>query len=230
MQLKSLDSIEMPSNKVLIEYFNTNEELKLKGLNLKIIPKNYGSSDSLSTGKGRHLERTGKVIKTCNRLTNYVHTTYKGNLKRKYWNWNTDIEINEGDYVWFSSSNFDNAHKFTYDGRNFLVMDYHRLYMNENHLLNGYMLCEKVEQPQKSKLIHSPKKTYYDYIYKVYMRAHPIEYTKEHLEIPNSIGSGDYIMVRFDIYPKLEEAGHKYFSDKELFIFQTKEVIAQVIF
>ena len=225
----SIDAITMPPNKILIEYFNKNEEIHYGSLSLKTpVGENYGN-DETSSGRGRHLERMGKTIKVCDRLTQEVHKTYKGNLKKKIWNWKTDIEISEGEFVWFSSSAFYNAPKFSQDGRNFVVIDYHRLYMSENKLLNGYILCEKVEKLPESNLIEKPKTEYYNSIYRLYMRSNPVEYFEPYQEVPNDIKNGDYIMVRFAIpYPKLEEELHKFFSDKELYIFQTKEIIAKI--
>lgn len=243
--ITSLQDISMGPNRVLIEYFNKNEEMQYGRLQLKVLPYNFESSDSTSTGRGRHLERSGKVIKVCNRLKTHQNFIkgrdpkkrkvydpqngkyfYKtGRSSKRSWGWKTDIEIDQGQWVWFASSSFDNAESFSLDGRNFIILDYHQLYMCEDKMLNGYMLCEKVEKAPESEILYSPKKKYHTNIYKVFQRANPVEYSEYYEDIPEDIQPGNYIMTRFHMYPLLEETGHNFFSDKELHIFQSKEVI-----
>lgn len=230
LQIKNLESIRLPNNKVLIEYFNQNEELHYGDISLKVQPHNYASSDLTSSGRGRHLERSGVAVKVCDRIKTHVRYTRKGNEQQIKWNWYTDVEITPGEKVWFPSSAFDNAPKFHYGGRNFLVTDYHRLYMSESRMLNGYLLCEKVQKPASSSVISDPTIKYYDQIYRVFRRGNPVTYIRLYQDIPEYISEGDYIMTRGDVYPKLEEEGHKMFSDKTLYIFQGKEVISKVEF
>ena len=222
LEIESLDSVRMPPNKVLVEYFNQNRTLKYGSLSLEVNVENYATSDSKSSGRGRNLERTGKVIKAPKKTLRRVYTTYKGQPHKQVWSWETNIEISEGENVWFSSSAFDRADKFTYDGRNFMIFDYHKLYMSDSKMLNGFMLCESVRQPSKPL---DPYDKYYERIYQVYKRGNPVKYVGK-LSESEEVKEGDYILVRFDIYPLLEEAGHKLFSNKDLYIFQTKEIVA----
>lgn len=243
--INSLETIHMSPNKILVEYFDKNEEISYGRLRLKILPYNYSSSDSTSTGRGRHLERSGKVIKVCDQLRthqNFINGRdpkrrkvydpqtkkyfYKtGKSSKRTWNWETQIEIEEEQWVWFASSSFDNAEKFSIDGRNFMILDYHQLYMSEERLLNGYLLCEKVEKEPESKILHTPVKKQHTNIYKIYQKASPVKYLDYYEDIPGYVQPGDFIITRFHMYPLLEESGHYFFSDKELHIFQSKEVI-----
>jgi hypothetical protein len=225
--INSLDDVKMMPNRVLVEYFNKNEEAHFGDVSLKILPYNFGSSELTGTGRGRHLERMGKVLKVCNRLK--TRQNFSGQQKPyRYWNWLTDIQIQEGQWVWFSSSVFDNAPKLKYRERNLMIVDYHQLYMSEEKMLNGYVLGEKVKKPNPSKILHAPKEEHYDNIYRVYRKADSIEYLIEYVDILDFIEEGDYITTRFEFpYPLLEEPGHRFFSDRELHVFQSKEIMSK---
>lgn len=210
--------------KVLIETFSRNSTLSYGSLDLHVkVGQAMGASDRTATGDGEHMERSGRVIAACDG----VKPTEKNNYE-------TDIEVEPGDEVWFSSSAFATSERegrlFKVDDRTFIVMDYHRLYMKErdgvSQMLNGYMLLEPVEKYRDS-IIELPKKEYYSDIYRLAKRGEPIRYIGKYYDDP-AIKEGDYVYTRFKHYPKLEELGHRYYSDKTYYIVQPKEIVGTV--
>jgi hypothetical protein len=218
-----LNSKPLPG-KVLIETFGRNSTLTYGSLNLHVkVGEAIGASDMTATGDGEHMERSGIVIAACDR----VEPTEKNNYE-------TDIEVESGDEVWFSSSAFATSERegrlFRIDDRTFIVMDYHRLYMKERNevsqMLNGYMLLEPVEKKHDS-IIHRPTTEYYSDVYRLAKRAEPIRYVDKYYDDP-AVKEGDYVYTRFKHYPKLEELGHRYYSDKTYYIVQPKEIVGTV--
>jgi hypothetical protein len=237
--IKSLDSVKMLPNKVLIEYFNKNQEIIFGTLKLITpVTANYSSEGDVGTGRGKHLERTGKVIAICDKLkleNKFSTLIDRGEYRKKdwvrNWNWITSINVSVGQWVWFPSSVFDNSPKLTFQNRKLMVVDYHQLYMSETSLLNGYILAENVKKKHTSKLIQNPWQVNESNIYCIYDKGHPIEYTDiyEGHDVVNNIQKGDLVITRFETpYPLLEEKGHNFYSDKELHIFQTKEILAKL--
>lgn len=210
--------------KVLIEVFDKNSTLSYGSLNLHVkVGEAIGASDRTATGDGEHMERSGKVVAVCD----YVKPTEK-------YNYDTKVEVGAGDEVWFSSSAFAVSERegrlFKVDERRFIIMDYHRLYMRErdgeSQMLNGYMLLEAVEKVNDS-IIELPSPEYYEDVYRLVKRAEPIEYVDKYYDDP-AIKEGDLVYTRFKNYPKLEEMGHRHYSDKTYYIVQPKEIVGTV--
>jgi len=219
-----LPNIKMQPGKILVEIFGQNETLNAGDIKLHVnVGKAYGTSDMTATGDGEHMERSGKVAAKCNR----VEPTQK-------YNYYTDIDLEIGDEVWFPSSAYAKATRnlgvFTYKERQFIIIDYHLLYMKQNdhgsEMINGYMLCKSVEKCV-SNLVVAPKDVYYEDVFLLAKRGKPIEYINRYYDDP-SIKEGDYILTRFKHYPKLEEMGHKYYSDETYYVIQPKEIVAIV--
>lgn len=221
----NIDSVKMPpNNMVLIEYFDMNKTARYGDLEIMVKPGvDYANSDKTSSGKGRHLERTGKVIVSCDKLTH-----------DKRYPWKTDIKVKEGDWVWFPSSAFDRAKdKFEEKGRKFVFMNYHKLYMrakeDEYEMLNGYILAEKIKKKKEGTLV-APYEEFYGDIYRLIKRGDVVDFEGHFFDDPG-IKEGDNIMTWGDKpKPLLEETGHKFFDNKDYHIFQTKEIVATVCF
>ncbi len=232
LYLKNPESIRPNANKVLVEYFDLNKTIKLtEDIDLTVSQdKNYSVSDGTSTGEGRHTERMGRVVAVCDSLKTEVGTVDKSGVAKvqRTWDWETDIEIEPGDWVWWPSSEFANAPKFYHGERKFVVVDYHKLRMKQNEdgsrMLNDNILLEAVEKKHEG-LIEKPFKEYYKDIYKLVKRGTPVRYTRKYYDDPE-FKEGDYVMIRFNVAPKLEETGHRYFDDRDLYVVQAKDLIA----
>jgi len=222
VELKNPDACSMMPDGVLVEYFDLNEKMKMdSGVELFVqVGKSYGASDKTASGEGRHMERTGKVVSVPEKLTTKKHK------------WKTEVNVQKGDYVWFSSSSFSGAHKFYSGDRRFALLDYHQLYMRqrdgEDEMLNGYCLAEKVKQPAPSNIIVAPKDKYFDNVFRLFNRGAQIDYEQDIYYDDPRFKTGDLVRARFNAYPLLEEPGHRLYSNKELMVFQAKELIGWV--
>ena len=229
-----VNSVTLPPSKVLIEYFDYNSVIKHGSMELYVKPGvDYALSDKTSTGKGRHLERMGRVAGVCSELRpEYNRNT--GQKPQKKFKWMpSKIEIKEGDWVYFPSSAFERAEHIESGDRKFIITSYFKLYMkqnkDENSMLNGYVLAEKVKRENEGK-IASPKEQYYDDIYRIVKRGKPVDYDGHYYDDPD-VKEGDHVLTwSSKPYPLLEETGHRFYSEKDLYIFQTSQIVATVCF
>lgn len=221
MEINKPEQFKPLPGKILVEIFDRNKTIGKLELLVPNTDTAIGSSDMTATGDGQHMERNGTVVAVCDR----VKPTEK-------FNYYTDIEIEPGDEVYFSSSAYAKAFRergyYTCGDRNFVIIDYHRLYMTANKMINGYMLLEAVEKSESDTII-SPETKYYKDIYRLVKRGKPIEYVDKYHD-DSSINEGDFVMTRFDKYPKLEESGHEHYSDNTYYIVQPKEIVGTVKF
>lgn len=225
MELKNLN--KTPGNGyVLIEYFNKNQEIRYGSLTLDVPVKkhDFGNSKDHTASSNilEHSEREGIVVSVCEKMDKGSH------------DFHSDIEVEEGDRVWFNAHAFVNSQKFTYGDRKFALMDYKRLYMKERNafyeMLNGYVLAEREPKPESNSLIDAPEKQYFGNIFRIYKRGTPVVYedSEDVYSDFEDLYEGELILTRQPEYPKLEEIGHKSFSEKDLYVFQLKEAFAKV--
>lgn len=211
---------------VLVEYFNKNRKIKFNSLELYSPVKKYdfGNSKDHTANSNilKHSERKGVVISVCD------------NIRLGSYDFYSKIEVKKGDKVWFNAHAFINSKKFTYRNRKFVLIDYKRLYMkeyNKNYkMLNGYVLAEREPKPLSNGLIVIPEKQYFGNIFRIYKRGMPVKYVDNENIYSDfkDLYEGELVLTRQPEYPKLEEIGHKNFSNKNFYCFQTKEIFAKI--
>jgi co-chaperonin GroES (HSP10) len=224
MELKSLDITPAPGG-VLIEYFDKNRTIKYGGLELHapVQKHDFGNlKDHTATSNVmQHSEREGVVRAVCKTIRD-----------RRDYDFKTQVAVAGGDKVWFGAHPFKHSQGFTYQGRTLALMDYRTLLMRErdgeSYMLNGYVLAERVERESPSKIIASPFKEFYPNIFRVVKTGQPVEYKLSAYKDIDDLEEGDLVLTRFTDYPLLEEKEHRSYSDRSLYIIQTRDIFAKV--
>ncbi len=150
LELESIDNIKLLNNSVLVLIEDRHDEIKHGTLTLKL---------DTSFEIGKHAPNKGIVIKVPEK---YIYS------KESHINtgdWDTDIEIEEGDLVWFDYLAGIECNQIECKGKLYYVLPYHTLYVARragNYTLmadykpsekviplNGYVLLEPIINKEK---------------------------------------------------------------------------------
>jgi len=133
LQLDSLDNFKPISNSVLVRINEMHDEITYGTLTLKL---------DTSFEVGKHAANKGVVIKVPEKFV-YSKTP---NINTS--DWDTDIEAEEGDLVYFDYLSGIECNKVECEDKLYYILPYHTLYIlkrkNKVIPLNGYVLLEPV--------------------------------------------------------------------------------------
>lgn len=172
-----------------------------------------------------HAERWGYVYKVCSKL--FYDPPLINSMQ-----WETEVEIQEGDEVWF---NFNMAlHAYTYicDNEIYKMLKYQDLYVarrgKEVIPLNGYVVLKEWKPPKKSVFLLEEKADKRFAVVEHYGSCNK-EYSNSHYSDDIQLGVGDRVLLEegTSLIP-LEGGLHNTFRDDQVFIQQRKRILAVV--
>lgn len=140
---KDIDKIKLPpdGNNVIIEITERSKDKKTIGGVLVGFNEDVVYAEGLGSHAADVAESWGTVFKAPEEL--YYRERLYSSMP-----WKTEIEIKEGDTVWFSYYESVNCDVMLCGDRTFYVIPYQNLYVakrdNEIITLNGYCLCEPI--------------------------------------------------------------------------------------
>jgi len=133
LQLDSLDHFKPISNSVLVRIDDRNDEITYGTLTLKL---------DTSFEIGKHAANKGVVIKVPEK---FVYSKIP-NINTS--DWDTEIEVEPGDLVWFDYLSGIECNQIECKGELYYVLPYHTLYVSRRKEevipLNGYVLLEPI--------------------------------------------------------------------------------------
>jgi len=145
--IEDLDAFRLieGTNMVLVEVFKSDVEKTIGGLITE-------GMDHFNFAE--HTERRGRVVKT-------VEKFVPGRTGREVTMWQTDIDIEIGDEVYFNYFDKINSYLYRYQERNFVLMPYTAIILarrgKRTIMCNGYVLLEKLPPDEKKGLIYIPR-------------------------------------------------------------------------
>lgn len=222
----TIDNIKwLRTNYVLVKIDDPNEYRRTKG-------GIYLYIDTI-VDRMEFANRHGIVVKICNKLR---FNQDEGDINSI--EYDTDIEIKEGDRVWFVYLDGLNCVEFDVqepyeDGFRFvkykmLRYDSLRVKKDESEIrtLNGYVLTEPFMETIKSTLFLNKKQNLYKGIV-AYTGTSNRRYKTPSLHDDPSIKAGDTILINHPYINMLEDKVHKYF-DKEYRIVKGSDIICKL--
>jgi len=133
LQLDSLDNFKPISNSVLVRIDDRHDEITYGTLTLKL---------DTSFEVGKHAANKGVVIKVPEKFV------YSNKPLPNTGDWDTEIEVEEGDLVYFDYLTGIECNQIECKGKLYYVLPYHTLYVvrrkEEVIPLNGYVLLEPI--------------------------------------------------------------------------------------
>jgi len=133
LQLDSLDNFKPISNSVLLRIDEMHDEITYGTLTLKL---------DTSFEVGKHAANKGVVIKVPEKFV------YSDKSSLNTGDWDTNIEVKEGDQVWFDYLTGIECNQIECKGKLYYVLPYHTLYVTRRKEevipLNGYVLLEPI--------------------------------------------------------------------------------------
>ena len=133
LQLDSLDNFKPISNSVLVRIDDRHDEITYGTLTLKL---------DTSFEVGKHAANKGVVIKVPEKFV------YSNKPLPNTGDWDTEIEVEEGDLVYFDYLAGIECNQIECKGKLYYVLPYHTLYVvrrkEEVIPLNGYVLLEPI--------------------------------------------------------------------------------------
>ena len=145
-----IDSMKLPpnGNMVIIEITERSKDKVTKGG----IYVGFNEDVIYAEGDGSHAADVAEVWGVVHRAPASLYYKEKDNNSMP---WETTVQIQEGDMVWFDYFESVNCDVLLYGDRVFYVIPYRDLYVakrgKEIIPLNGYCLCEPIEVEHKSK-------------------------------------------------------------------------------
>lgn len=143
------------NNHVIVEMLYNSEGITTKGGIIIGFNKDVVYAEGEDSHAADLQEVCGRVWKAPDKL--YFSPGKQGTME-----WDTDMEIKEGDMVWFGLIEAHNAMELHCEGRVFKILPYSDLYVakrgNEVICLNGYVLMQTVNKMRISDLDHISEK------------------------------------------------------------------------
>jgi co-chaperonin GroES (HSP10) len=222
---EDLDAIQIPhdSNMVIVKITHMNAESKTKSGIILIGDEDFKPAI--------HAERWGYIHRACPNL--YYEPKTPGSMP-----WETDVEVEEGDKVWFDFNQALQAYTYECEGVLYKLMSYQFLHMaqkpNSDVLpLNGYVLFTEFEPKVESDILLT---TNIDKKYGVveYVGTPNRDYEVNHMFDYNyydgiDLSPGDHVLFESgtSCFP-LESGMHNEFSDTRYVMQQRKRIVAVV--
>ena len=128
LQLDSLDNFKPISNSVLVRIDDRHDEITYGTLTLKL---------DTSFEVGKHAANKGVVIKV---LEKYI---YSEKPLLNTGGWDTDIEVEEGDLVWFDYLAGIECNQVECKGKLYYILPYHTLYVAKRKKRISYTIASK---------------------------------------------------------------------------------------
>jgi len=133
LKMDSLDNFKPINNSVLVHINDRHDEITYGTLTLKL---------DTSFEPGIHAENKGVVVKVPDK---YI---YSEKPLPNTGDWETEIEVQPGDQVWFDYLTGIECSKIECDDKLYYVLPYHTLYIAKRKdkviPLNGYVLCSPI--------------------------------------------------------------------------------------
>jgi len=194
------------SNIVVVQVDRKNDKVKFdSGVELYI---------DTTYQEGRHVERSGKVVAVSEDIQ------YPKNIE-----WDTDIEVQEEDWVVFDHLIGIQCDKID----NLYLLPYSALIALKNSSgikpLNGYLLSKKLSYELKTNIEVPHIPTYNDRFEIIYAGKPNRSYIQKNWYDDPHIKQGMKVITRFANYPVAEYDQHLHVLDDEYHYFQRKEVI-----
>ncbi len=239
---QEFDSMRLMNNNVAIEITHRNSEEKTKSGLIIVQDPTMLTAHSVETAEmhdsSQHLNRWGIVAKLPNKLKYAKHSKMAG------MDWDTEIEIQIGDYVWADYYNLHHCPIFQVEEKQYWIVTYDCLIVAKRPIriagygddgilnyifipLNGYCLFNQINEGLTSKFLILDEKINKTKGITRFVGSRNKEYSQQWNSsygrfIPSKkyddidIKPGDGVIFRTEANCLLENAQHRFFADEDL--------------
>jgi co-chaperonin GroES (HSP10) len=154
----------------------------------------------------------------------------KDNSQSWKMDWETKIEIKEGDKVWADYYSLNNCDMIECEGKEYWVVDYSNLIVSKREdeviMLNGNVLFEQINEGLTSKFLELPENINKSKGVVRYVGSKNIRYVNKTRFDDIDVNTGDLVLFRNKVETLLEAKAHYKFEEKAFRYSQRPEIYA----